>query len=256
MNKTSLGDRMKGYENVTRHYLTRRMPVIIRLDGKNFHSFTRGFKKPFDDILVSVMQKTMYELCEKAEGCVMGYTQSDEISLILCDYEKLDTEAWFGNGLLKMCSISASIATSAFNKYFRCAVSEMPGVYEKRIDMANFDSRVFSLPKEEVCNYMIWRQKDAVRNSIQATAQAYFSHNQLNGVPCSRALEMLRDEKSVIWEDFPLKLQRGSCCIKKPVLMNEGQPDEVLRNKWFIDEEIPVFSEDRDYVEKRIIFEG
>lgn len=255
MNKQSLEDRMKGYENVTRHYLTRRMPVIIRIDGKKFHSFTRGFKKPFDDILVSVMQNTMLELCEKIEGCVMGYTQSDEISLILCDYRRLDTDAWFGNGILKMCSISASIATSAFNKYFRNAAIGVSEVYEKRIDKANFDSRVFNLPKEEVCNYMIWRQQDAVRNSIQATSQAHFSHKQLEHVSCAKALEMLRDEKSIIWEDMPSHLKSGTACIKKLVLINEGQPDEVLRNKWTIDEEIPVFSDDRDYVERRIIFE-
>lgn len=212
---------MKGYENVTSHFLARRMPVIIRIEGKGFHSFTRGFKKPFDDILVSVMQKTMLELCERAEGCVMGYTQSDEISLVLCDY------AWFGHGVHKMCSISASIATSVFNKYFRNAATGVSGVYEKRIDKADFKSRVFNLPKEEVCNYMIWRQQNAVRSSIQATAQADFSHKQL----------------------------RGTCCIKKPILINAGQPDEVLRNKWIIDEDIPVFSDDRDYVERRIVFE-
>lgn len=254
MKQNNLGDRMKGYENVTRHYLIRRMPVVIRIDGKSFHSFTRGFQKPFDAILVSVMQKTMLELCEKIEGCVLGYTQSDEISLVLCDYRTLNTDAWFGNGLQKMCSISASIATSAFHKYFRDAVIGVSGVYENRLNKANFDSRVFNLPKEEVCNYMIWRQQDAIRNSIQAASQAYFSHKQLMGISCSMALEMLRDEKSVIWEDYPLYLQRGTCCIKKPVLRNEGLPDEIMRNKWMLDNEIPIFSENRNYVECCIAF--
>lgn len=119
MDKTTIGDRMKNnYENITRYYLTRRMPVIIRIDGKAFHTFTRGFKKPFDDILVKTMQDTMKYLCENIQGCVLGYTQSDEISLVLTDYAELTTDAWFGNNLQKMCSVSASMATMAFNKFF------------------------------------------------------------------------------------------------------------------------------------------
>lgn len=255
MNKLSLGDRMKGYEGVSRHYLIKRMPVIIRIDGKNFHSFTKGFKKPFDDILVKVMQDTTLELCERVEGCVMGYTQSDEISLVLCDYHKLDTEAWFGNNLWKLCSVSASIATSAFNKYFRNASIGVSEKYERRIDKANFDSRAFNIPREEVCNYLIWRQKDAVRNSVQSTAQAHFSHKRLEGVACDKALDMLKAEKGVVWEEYPLHLQRGSCCIKSPVILNEGTDNEIIRNKWGIDLKIPVFSDNRDYVEKRIDFE-
>ena len=119
MDKTSLGDRMKNnYENVNRFYLTRRMPVIIRMDMKAGHTFTRGMKKPFDDIFVKTMQNTMKYLCENIQGCVIGYTQSDEISLVLTDYAELTTDAWFGNNLQKMCSVSASMATLAFNKAF------------------------------------------------------------------------------------------------------------------------------------------
>ncbi len=250
MNKMSLGDRMKGYENVTRFYLTRRTPVIIRIDGRSFHSFTRGFEKPFDSILCDTMKKTMLTLCENIEGCVMGYTQSDEISLVICDYRKLDTEAWFANGLQKMCSISASIATTAFNSCFRKAVAGLGEKYEKRIDKANFDSRVFSIPKEEVCNYMIWRQRDAIRNSIQSTAQTYYSHKQLEGINTKQAIEMLA-EKTVIWENFPLSVQRGICCIKLPI----ENSNMTIRKKWSLDEEIPLFSDERNYVDERIIFE-
>lgn len=245
---------MKEYEQVSRNHLTRRMPVIIRIDGKGFHSFTKGFNKPFDDILVSIMQNTMLELCENVEGCVMGYTQSDEISLVLCDYQTLETEAWFNNGVQKICSVSASIATSAFNKHFRTAVMSVSGVYEKRIDKANFDSRAFNLPQEEVCNYMIWRQQDAVRNSIQSTAQAHFSHKQLHGVSCDELLDMLKEEKSILWDNTPLHLQRGCCCIKSPVVLNENTEQQIIRNKWGIDLSIPLFTENREYIEKRIYF--
>ena len=105
MRNDNLGDRMKTYENVTRTYLTRRTPVIIRIDGKAFRSFTRGFEKPFDSVLVEAMQQTMKYLCENIEGCVLGYTQSDEITLVLCDYKKLTSQAWFDNYIQKICSV-------------------------------------------------------------------------------------------------------------------------------------------------------
>lgn len=122
--KDSLGDRMKGYENVSRNYLTRRIPAIIRIDGKAFHTFTRGMKKPFDRILMSAMQDVMKYLCENIQGCVFGYTQSDEITLVLTDYEKITTDAWFGYNIQKMSSIAASMASVAFNKFFRKAIND------------------------------------------------------------------------------------------------------------------------------------
>lgn len=106
----SLGDRMKGYENIARNYLTRRIPTIIRVDGKAFHTFTRGMEKPFDRILMTTMQNTMKYLCENIQGCVFGYTQSDEITLVLTDYATITTDAWFGYNIQKMCSVSASMA--------------------------------------------------------------------------------------------------------------------------------------------------
>ena len=200
MDKTTIGDRMKNnYENITRYYLTRRMPVIIRVDGRSFHTFTKGFKKPFDDVLVKTMQDTMKYLCENVQGCVLGYTQSDEISLVLTDYAELTTDAWFGNNLQKMCSVSASMATLTFNKAFNdnivkyidnnldadCGVTKDLTEYTKilinaRNKGAMFDSRVFTIPKEEVCNYFIWRQQDSTRNSIQSVGQANFSQRELN----------------------------------------------------------------------------
>ena len=122
MDKSQLGNRMKTYEYVTRYKLTRRLPVIIRLDGKAFHTFTKGFDKPFDEIMIDTMQLTMKYLCENIQGCKIGYCQSDEISLLLVDYDKPETEAWFDNNLQKMTSISASMATLAFNMFFKLNV--------------------------------------------------------------------------------------------------------------------------------------
>lgn len=268
--RDSLGDRMKTYENVTRNYLTRKMPVIIRLDGKAFHSFTRGFKKPFDDIFVKSMQDTMKYLCENVQGCVLGYTQSDEITLVLVDYQDRDSCAWFDNNIQKIASVSASMATMAFNQYFAISYYELEeDMYEawnitdkemqymdtlrKRLHTATFDSRVFTLPKEEVVNCIIWRQQDATRNSIQSVGQANFSHKELHAKNCSDIQDMLMLQKNINWNDYPTHLKRGSCCIKKPFKINEGTEQETIRNKWVIDNEIPIFTQDKDYVNKLVM---
>lgn len=275
MDKTTLGDRMKNnYENISRYYLTRRMPIITRIDGKSFHTFTKGFKKPFDDILVKTMQETMKYLCENIQGCVLGYTQSDEISLVLVDYAELTTDAWFGNNLQKMCSVSASMATLAFNKAFTRNISKQSKrLYTEHLDGkdasyietleiamnkgAMFDSRVFTIPKEEVCNYMLWRQQDATRNSILSVGQANFSHKDLHGKSCNNIQDMLMTQKGINWNDYATTLKRGSCCIK----VDDGLTayDEVgnicgytQRSKWVIDNEIPIFSQDRNYIERLI----
>lgn len=281
MDKTTLSDRMKNnYENITRYYLTRRMPVIIRIDGKAFHTFTRGFKKPFDYILVNTMQDTMKYLCENIQGCVLGYTQSDEISIVLTDYAELTTDAWFGNNLQKMCSVSASMATLAFNKFFSDRVQDsmydccddlgdeiIPEkkneydnackVYFNKLNAAMFDSRVFTIPKEEVCNYLIWRQQDATRNSILSVGQANFTQKELHGKSCKNIQDMLMLQKGINWNDYSTTLRRGSCCIKADDSLTEY--DEVgnicgytERSKWVIDNEIPIFTQDRNYVEKLI----
>ena len=251
MKKDNLGDRMKeNYENRAKTQLLRRTPVIIRLDGKAFHTFTRGFKKPFDNILIKAMQQTMLTLCKEIQGCVLGYTQSDEITLVLTDYKNLETAAWFDYDIQKVCSVSASIATLAFNK---CFLKEM---MQNKVGLANsvhfqawtkgalFDSRCFNIPKEEVTNCILWRQQDAIRNSINSVGQANFSHKELQGLSTDQILKKLLEEKQTDWNKLPVHLQRGSCCIKREV---NGV------DSWFIDTEIPIFKgEDRDYIEKLI----
>lgn len=269
-NKDTLGDRMKTYEYVTRNYLTRRLPVIIRIDGKAFHTFTHGLKRPFDDIFVKSMQDTMKYLCKNIQGCVLGYTQSDEITLVLVDYQDRDTAAWFANNIQKMVSISASMATLAFNRYFSDNVYKYIEDFKKKHQLifvddeycdailkaikkgAMFDSRVFTLPKEEVVNCFIWRQQDATRNSIQSVGQANFSQKQLHGKSCDDIVEMLMLEKDINWYDYPTHLKRGSCCIKVPYKINKGTEQETIRNKWVIDNEIPIFVQDKGYVNKLI----
>lgn len=262
-NKDSLGDRMKQYEYVTRNYLTRKLPVIIRIDGKAFHSFTRGLKKPFDEIFVKSMQDTMKYLCENVQGCVLGYTQSDEITLVLVDYQSREASAWFDNNIQKMVSVSASMATLAFNNAFWDNMAEYLNdnqindmvfieMMYKKLWSAMFDSRVFTLPKEEIVNCLIWRQQDATRNSIQSVGQANFSHKELHGKNCSNIQDMLMLEKGINWNDYPTHLKRGSCCVKKSFKINEGTEQESTRNKWVIDTDIPIFTQDKDYINKLV----
>ena len=263
----SLGERMKKYEYVTRTHLITRCPVIIRIDGKSFHTFTKGFGKPFDPILVRSMQQTMKYLCENIQGCVLGYTQSDEITLVLVDYKKLDSSAWFDYNTQKCASIAASMATMAFNKIFANELNEYLRVlnafyddaeHEDEYYMAHqkakekgamFDARVFNIPKEEVCNNILWRQNDATRNSIEMVGHAHFSQSELHKKSCDQIQDMLMLEKGINWNDLPTHLKRGSCCVKK---MDEASG----RSEWVIDLDIPIFKGDgREYIDD-LVFVG
>ena len=279
MKNDSLGDRMKKYEGVPKTTLMRRNPVIIRIDGKAFHTFTRGFQHPFDNILIESMQDTMKYLCENIQGCKFGYCQSDEISLLLTDYENINTAAWFDYEVQKMCSIAASMATLAFNRTFGERVDEEYGYIEseamfpsleeetfRQIEKeyeahqkalnkgAMFDARCFSIPKEEVCNCLIWRQQDATRNSIQMVGQANFSHKELQNKSCDKIQDMLMLEKSINWNDFPTVQKRGSCCTKtgKHTVVDMKTGEQKERLVWEIDKEIPIFTQDRNYIERWI----
>lgn len=256
MARDNLGTRMKSYEYVTRNFLTKRVPVIIRLDGKAFHTFTKGMKKPFDEVLIRTMQDTAKYLCENIQGCKIAYTQSDEITLLLTDYETIDTESWFNYNIQKMVSVSSSMATLSFNKFFRFNVETMINKdieinyylkLKNKIDNALFDSRVFNIPKEEVCNCFIWRQQDATRNSIQMVGQYYFSHKELNKKNCNEIQEMLFSQKGINWNDYSVYLKRGSCIVKENYIKNE-----VVRSRWVVDDNIPIFSKDRNYIERYI----
>ena len=251
--------RMKKYEYVTRTYLTTRTPAILRLDGRAFHTLTRGFKRPFDEILAGAMQDTMKYLCENIQGCVLGYTQSDEITLVLVDYKTLETSAWFDYNIQKCVSVSASMATMAFNRefndrfwfYYQNDYSKEDEQYFNVLEKAKekgamFDARVFNIPKEEVCNNILWRQQDAIRNSIQMVGHANFSDKQMHGKNTSEIKEMLLNEKGIDWNNLPMKFQRGSCCIKT-------FDEQTGRSEWIIDNEIPIFkAEGRKYIEDLI----
>jgi len=240
--KDSLGDRMKEYEAVTRARLMRRCPALLRVDGKAFHSLTRGMAKPWDPNLVAAMDATAHRLCEEIQGAALAYVQSDEISVLILDYAQINTEAWFDAQIQKMVSVGASFASVAFNRSIAAAYPDKAG--------AVFDARVFSLPLHEVVNYFIWRQQDAVRNSIQSLAQANFSAREIHGVNCDALQEMLFSQRGINWNDIPLPQKRGTV-----VRRVETEVDGTPRSKWETDENIPTFTADRAYI-NRFVYTG
>jgi tRNA(His) guanylyltransferase len=225
----SLGDRMRQYINVSNTRLIQRMPVIIFVDGKKFHNYTRSMEKPFSDNLIYNMQITARALCEEIQGSKLAYIQSDEISILLHNYDKLNQGAYFDFRTQKMASIAASTATLEFNRFGR--LGQLP--YGAR-----FDARCFNVPKEEVCNYFIWRQKDWTRNSVQMLARSKFSNKALYKKDQNEMKDMLMDI-GINWNDLPTQNKRGSCVIKS-------------NDNWAIDQGIPIFTQDRNYIERFI----
>lgn len=263
---TDLEIRMKTYENVPKNKLMRRCPVAIRLDGCHFKSFTKGFDKPFDNVFMKSMQETMKYLCENVQGCVMGYAQSDEITLILVDYEHFNSEAWFDNEVEKICSVTAGMASMVFNRIFYENAEEFinengyPHVQmlknEKLINAykraqkqgAYFDARCFNIPKEEVANLIYWRQCYGRRNAIQAAGCAYFSNEELLNKNGDEIIKMLK-EKGIEWSAYSNDAVWGSCCVRnnRPGIMPDGRRVHYMYDKnkrakaWIIDHHIPVF---------------
>jgi len=239
MDKTSIGNRMKAYERVTKTKLMRRTPVVIRLDGKAFHAWTKrlqkieypadGFERtsPFSDCMHDSMSKTAFELVSTIQNAKLTYTQSDEISILLNDWGKLKTDQWFDGNVQKMVSISASMCTAFFNQQIIDTVTDNMWAF--------FDARVYNLPVDEVANYFVWRQQDATRNSINMLGQFYFSHKELQAKNTDQVQEMLFSKHGVNWNDIPTWQKRGYCA-----------------NAVGMDNEIPIFTQDRDYIEQHL----
>lgn len=233
--RDSLGNRMKTYESVSKSKLMRRTPVIIRLDGKAFHTWTKGLERPFDEGLSNLMADTTKALCENIQNVVLAYTQSDEISLLLKDWTELNTEQWYDASIQKMVSVSASIATAYFNEYRLNYFPTKPP--------AMFDARVFNIPVPEVPNYFIWRQQDATRNSVQMLGQSEFSHKELQGKSNNSVQDMLMLERGINWNDIETWKKRGLCVVRK---FSDGE----VQSGFTIDTEIPIFTQNREFITK------
>jgi tRNA(His) 5'-end guanylyltransferase len=180
----------RNYETRARHHLARRTPVIVRVDGKAFHTFCKGLDRPFDNRLMRAMEAGARAVSEEMQGFKCAYIQSDEASFLLTDYDALNTEAWFDYVQEKLVSISASVMTAAFNRYFH-SNEFFPAPAEYKTRDAHFDARAFNVPREEVVNYFLWRAKDWERNSVSMYCRAHFSHKEMHGQGMADQHEML-----------------------------------------------------------------
>jgi tRNA(His) guanylyltransferase len=263
--RDALGDRMKRFETVTKIALPRRTYTLMRIDGRAFHTFTRGLTRPYDLSLINAMDATAVALCEQIAGAQFAYVQSDEISIVAVDFLGLDTQPWFEGYVQKWASVGASIATAAFNyeiarQYFArlydtdnvSLLAHQPLSAKK--PLAVFDARVFTIPDfVEVENYFVWRQKDAIRNSVSMLAQHYASHKQLHGKNQSAQHEVIHAAGDN-WANHPNGFKNGRVIRKSGVqewgkeLGQQPSPENFKVGNWFVDDNTPVFTQNREYL--------
>ena len=201
MSKILLGSRMKeNYEDRYRVKLTRRTPVIIRLDGKSFHTLTRGMEKPFDKTFIKGLNYAVNNVIENIQGAKCAYIQSGEVSILLTDFDRLNSSAWFDYNLQKLVSVSAAMLSVHFSEWLRNVMKK---------NRAYFDARAFNIPKEEVVNYFIWRQKDWIKNSTSMLARSVYSHKELYKKKQKDIHEMLY-KRGVNWANLDPVCKNGT----------------------------------------------
>lgn len=242
---SGLALRMKTYEAVNKTHLLPNMNNIIRLDGNAFHTYTKGFVRPFDNDLITAMDEAAIYLCSKIQGAKFGYVQSDEISICFTDYDTYESTLPFEGQVEKIVSVFASKCTSRFNQVRSLQIIKK--LKETETDsndvefittalsvmkLAEFDARVFQLPnKEEVVNAILWRQQDATRNSISAVAQSLFSHTELFKKNTDQMQEMIFQKSGQNWNDYDAKLKRGRFIIKNTYVNGQLQNDYGMRKQ-------------------------
>lgn len=245
MSTSDLSTRMKTYEEAARTTFPRRMPLIVRVDGKGFSKLTSGLKspgEPFNKDFNDVMNKVAMTLCNEIQGAQIAYVQSDECSVFVHNYKTLQSQPWFDNQLQKIVSISAAIASATFTANSYLLFGNIHPVF--------FDSRAFILPECEVHNYMLWRQRDAIRNSVQMLARSHFSHKECENNSCEVLKTMLSIKKNVEWGDIPVGTRQGRIVTKQYTTTSievQGENRVIQRSAWEI-QEAPDFSNDHDTV--------
>lgn len=218
--KDSLGDRMKMYEDISRDTLVPKTPVIVRVDGRAFHTFTRTFKRPFDKDIMDAMVDSAECLAADMQNFIIGYVQSDEASFVMYDYPKPETMPWFGNNKQKITTISASVFTGEFNDYLRCC--------DYDVEPAAFDARAWNLPEVEVPNYLLWRYKDWLRNSVYMYAREFFLSSELYEKSISDMHEMLHGINKNWATDLTPQQRNGTLLVKTIDGIKTYSPDETF----------------------------
>jgi len=250
----NLGDRMKAYEDCYDFKMQARTPIVIRVDGKGFSKYTKamGFKKPFDETLMKAMAETTRFTASSIEGCLFGYTQSDESTFVLRNDQSDESQPWFNNRIQKMVSITSSLFTAYF-------ASQVTG------RQAYFDTRVFAVPTlDEAINCLVWRQRDATKNSIQAAAYYEVSAKEgrkttqklMHGLRGAELQELLFQKTGINWNDYPASFKRGIGCYKKKYVVPLNDGTTVERSAWEIDKDLPIFSQDRNFLKEILDFKA
>lgn len=250
MRLDTLENRMLYYRGLTDYKLIPKSYVILMLDGRSFSKFCKKFNKPYDVDFIGMMNETAKHLCKNIEGCKFAYTQSDEISLVLTDFDTPLTESWFGYRLTKVLSIAASIATSKFNQLMvlraletPCSPNDMKDII-KDIKLAEFDCKAWNVPTyNDVFAWFLYRQIDCVRNSKQMLAQTFFSQKELNGLHTDECIKKVKDELNVGWDDFNEGMKYGRFVYKKQVFKATEEGTRYCRNEWCAIEAFPLFEE-------------
>lgn len=256
-NKDLLGERMKrNYENPYRFLLTRRTPVIIRIDMVNSHEFTSSMKKPFDPIFIESIHNTSIALSEYLTAYVdFVYAQADEINLLLVDSKR--NSQWLDANVQKMASTVSSLTTIEFNKAYTQAIlshseldQESIDLYSEKINKMIFDAFVFNIPECEVVNYFIHRQTECSKNSAILAGQYYFSPDKIQGLSTLNIQEKLKSI-GINWNEYPTFFKRGVCTQKELYTVHDEYKDEdIQRSRWTIDYDVPIFARDREYIGK------
>jgi tRNA(His) 5'-end guanylyltransferase len=262
MKHSELDIRMKeNYENRSKNFLTRRIPVIIRVDGKSFHTFCKRFKKPYDEVLNESLNRVMENICEHVQGVKFAERHSDELSFLLTDYDTITTDAFFDYNVQKICSVVASKATAEFCRRLMLSEQERMRNYSRSVvtheqllertvfqqtynkvyldsneNWPTFDCRCFNIPKEEITNYFWWRMLDSKRGSINMMAQSLFSHKDLQNLSCDEMQEKMWKEKNMNWAKLPQGQKIGFCCRKvvetRPIPAGPKKGEMVVRSVW------------------------
>lgn len=224
MKFSALGDKMKAHENEYRIYLPKKNWIIGRIDGRAFHTWTKGLLRPWDPEFSNCMASATIELCRTTAGCKLGYYQSDEISILISDLDREESQPWFDYNLQKLCSVGASVVTAAFCE---AALDSLPRHIRNK-GFPSFDARFFVILEDEIKDYFMWRIADAERNSVSSLAQAHFSHRDLQGKNGLEMKQMLAN-KDIYWDEEEEAFRVGQFVRRFQINHNN-----TLRNIWTI----------------------
>lgn len=267
MSFDSLAQRQKQYEACSDFSLIQRTPVIVRVDGSHFHTLTKNLPKPFCASFQYLMHNVMLYCAPEIQGLVLCYHQSDEITFILRNDQSLEAEPLYNNRIQKIISIIAAKTTLGFNKLLQTIEPKLDLVGE-----AIFDCRVFLVPDlTEACNNLVWRQQDCMKNSLSGASQAALADKfgkrtalkLLHKKVFSEKKQLLLEQCNIDFDNYySSAFRRGAIVCKVPTLLPLlGKEEKILRDKWTLNTDLPIFTEDKDYLasillNRRDIFRG